>query len=168
MEYNKLLELIKTVSESNISNFKYEEGNLKIAMSTELGEDGGFKTISNADKKDSCEETVVKTVANEVKTDSIFTEEKKVEDSIVNIKVPKDAANTVNSPLVGTFYTSPTENGEPFVKIGDTVKKGQTVAIVEAMKLMNEIESEYDGVISEVYVTNGQSVEYGQPLFAIA
>ena len=65
------------------------------------------------------------------------------------------------------FYAAPSEDAQPFVKVGDTVKKGQTLAIVEAMKLMNEIESEFDGEIAEILVENGQPVEYGQPLFRI-
>ena len=79
----------------------------------------------------------------------------------------KPEGDIVESPLVGTFYAAPSEDAAPFVSVGDTVKKGQTLAIVEAMKLMNEIESEYDGTIAEIYVENGQAVEYGQPLFRI-
>ena len=75
--------------------------------------------------------------------------------------------NVVKSPLVGTFYAAPSEDAQPFVKVGDTVKKGQTLAIVEAMKLMNEIESEFDGVVTEILVENEDNVEYGQPLFRI-
>ena len=77
------------------------------------------------------------------------------------------AGELVKSPLVGTFYAAPSEDAEPFVKVGDTVKKGQTLAIVEAMKLMNEIESEYDGVVTEILVNNEETVEFGQPLFRI-
>ena len=68
---------------------------------------------------------------------------------------------------MGTFYAASSDEAEPFVKVGDLVKKGQTLAIVEAMKLMNEIESEYDGIVTEICVTNEDSVEYGQPLFRI-
>ena len=75
--------------------------------------------------------------------------------------------NVVKSPLVGTFYAAPSEDAQPFVKVGDTVKKGHTLAIVEAMKLMNEIESEFDGVVTEILVENEDNVEYGQPLFRI-
>ena len=75
--------------------------------------------------------------------------------------------NIVKSPLVGTFYAAPSEDADPFVKIGDKVKKGQVLAIVEAMKLMNDIESDFDGEIAEIYVESGQPVEYGQPLFCI-
>ena len=73
----------------------------------------------------------------------------------------------ITSPLVGTFYSASSPDAEPFVKEGDTVKKGQVLGIIEAMKLMNEIESEYDGVIEAVLVGNEEVVEYGQPLFRI-
>ncbi len=73
----------------------------------------------------------------------------------------------IKSPLVGTFYAAPAEDAKPFVNVGDEVKKGQVLAIVEAMKLMNEIESDFDGKIVEILVENGDNVEYGQPLFRI-
>lgn len=71
------------------------------------------------------------------------------------------------SPMVGTFYTSPSEDAEPFVCIGDTIQKGQTVGIVEAMKLMNEIEAECTGMVEEILVRNEQMVEFGQPLMRV-
>ena len=74
---------------------------------------------------------------------------------------------SVKSPIVGVFYAAPAENADPYVVAGDSVKKGQTLCIVEAMKLMNEITAEEDGVISEVCVTNGQVVEYGTELFRV-
>ena len=74
---------------------------------------------------------------------------------------------SVTSPIVGLFYAAPAENAEPYVSLGDRVKKGQTLCIVEAMKLMNEISAEADGVIAEICVTNGQMVEYGTELFRI-
>jgi acetyl-CoA carboxylase biotin carboxyl carrier protein len=74
---------------------------------------------------------------------------------------------TVTSPIVGTFYRAPSPEASPFVEVGTKVKKGQVLCIVEAMKLMNEIESEADGIIIKVLVENGQPVEYGEPLFLI-
>ena len=74
---------------------------------------------------------------------------------------------SVKSPIVGVFYVAPAENADPYVVAGDSVKKGQTLCIVEAMKLMNEITAEEDGVIEEVCVTNGQVMEYGTELFRI-
>ena len=79
---------------------------------------------------------------------------------------PKDGIS-VKSPIVGVFYAAPAENADQYVKVGDTVKKGQTLCIIEAMKLMNEITAEDDGVIAEICVTNGQVVEYGTELFRI-
>jgi acetyl-CoA carboxylase biotin carboxyl carrier protein len=73
----------------------------------------------------------------------------------------------VKSPIVGTFYRSPEPGAASFVEIGTTVKKGQVLCIIEAMKLMNEIDSEYDGEIVNIYVENGQPVQYGERLFAI-
>ena len=79
----------------------------------------------------------------------------------------KQEGIVIESPMVGTFYVAPSQDAEPFVKVGDHVKKGQTVGIVEAMKLMNEIEAECDGIVTEILVKNEQMVEYGQPLVRI-
>ena len=73
----------------------------------------------------------------------------------------------VNSPFVGTFYRSPNPDSDPFVSVGDRVKKGQTVCIIEAMKLMNELEAECDGVVEAILVENGSPVEHGQPVISI-
>jgi acetyl-CoA carboxylase biotin carboxyl carrier protein len=73
----------------------------------------------------------------------------------------------VTSPMVGTFYRAPSPGADPFVQVGDSVKEGQTICIIEAMKLLNEIESDQTGVVKEILVENGQAVEYGQPLFVI-
>lgn len=74
---------------------------------------------------------------------------------------------SVTSPIVGVFYAAPAENAEPYVKVGDPVSKGQMLCIIEAMKLMNEIASDYEGTIAEICVTDGQVVEYGTELFRI-
>jgi acetyl-CoA carboxylase biotin carboxyl carrier protein len=73
----------------------------------------------------------------------------------------------VKSPIVGTFYRAPEPTAKAFVSVGDTVRKGDVLCIIEAMKLMNEIDSEYDGEVTSVYVENGQAVQYGERLFAI-
>lgn len=139
MEYKELLELIKTVSDSNIVDFKYEQGDTKIVMCSG--------------------ETQVQPSKAVVVQEEVAMPEKK--------ETARLEGNLVKSPLVGTFYAAPAEGADAFVKVGDLVKKGQTLAIVEAMKLMNEIESDYDGVVSEIFVENGNMVEYGQPLFSI-
>ncbi len=80
---------------------------------------------------------------------------------------PKVEGQTVTSPMVGTFYRAPNPGAEPFVKVGDHVEVGQTLCIIEAMKLLNEIEAEYSGTVKEICVENAQPVEFGQPLFII-
>jgi acetyl-CoA carboxylase biotin carboxyl carrier protein len=80
---------------------------------------------------------------------------------------PEDGAHIVTSPIVGTFYRAPAPDADPFVDVGSRVKKGQVLCIIEAMKLMNEIESDVDGVVQKIYPQNAQAVEYGEPLFAV-
>jgi acetyl-CoA carboxylase biotin carboxyl carrier protein len=80
---------------------------------------------------------------------------------------PEEQLHLIKSPIVGTFYGSPSPGAAPFVSPGDRIEKGQVVGIVEAMKLMNEIEADASGEIVKVFVTNGQAIEYGQPLFSV-
>lgn len=79
-----------------------------------------------------------------------------------------DEGHAVKSPMVGTFYRSPSPDAKPFVEVGDTVAVGDTLCIIEAMKLLNEIESDKAGVVKKILVDNGQAIEYGEPLFIIA
>jgi acetyl-CoA carboxylase, biotin carboxyl carrier protein len=84
----------------------------------------------------------------------------------VEVKEEKNI-HIVKSPIVGTFYRAPAPGAKPFVEVGSRVKKGDVLCIIEAMKIMNEIKSDVDGVVEEILVENGQPVEYGQPLFKI-
>ena len=150
MEFENLLTLIKTVSDSELTDFDYEENGTRIRLK----------------KK---KETVVVTGASaDVPTAPLAAAQAAIQNSEAVADADSEPEGTiVKSPLVGTFYAAPAEDAAPFVSVGDLVKKGQTLAIVEAMKLMNEIESDFDGKVVEVYVENGQAVEYGQPLFRI-
>lgn len=164
MEFEKIIQLIKTVSDSNLTQFAMEEGNLKISMKTnkqtkviaapmmapapgpDMGPAAGGPVIQ-----------AVQAQAGPLQTEVSFQEAGETALS----------GNVVKSPLVGTFYNAPSPDAETFVKVGDTVKKGQVLGIVEAMKLMNEIESEFDGTVEQILVENEEVVEYGQPLFVI-
>ena len=155
MDYQHILELVKEVSKAGLTNFEYTEGNIRIAMSCPQPE-----------------EKIVVPASNLVLKEAAGAGANTVETAVPAQQEPEQIAeekggNVVKSPLVGTFYAAPSEDAQPFVKVGDTVKKGQTLAIVEAMKLMNEIESEFDGVVTEILVENEDNVEYGQPLFRI-
>ncbi|MGB5966015.1 MAG: acetyl-CoA carboxylase biotin carboxyl carrier protein [Sulfurimonadaceae bacterium] len=77
------------------------------------------------------------------------------------------SGDTIDSPMVGTYYAAPSPDSAPFIKVGDTVKKGQAVAVLEAMKIMNELEAEFDCKIVEILVKDGQAVEYDMPLFVV-
>ena len=155
MEYQQILELVKEVSKAGLTNFEYTEGNIRIAMSCPQPEEKIVVPASNLVLQEAAGAgaNTVETAAPAQQEPEQIAEEK--------------GGNVVKSPLVGTFYAAPSEDAQPFVKVGDTVKKGQTLAIVEAMKLMNEIESEFDGVVTEILVENEDNVEYGQPLFRI-
>lgn len=155
MNFDQVLELVKVVSDSELTAFQYEEGNQKITMQAGGVLQNDFAPANN--------HTAIMAETNPAQAP--FAQEKA--DAEKESGISKNG-NLVTSPLVGRFYAAPAEDAEAFVKVGDTVKKGQTLAIVEAMKLMNEIESEYDGVITEILADNGQGVEYGQPLFRIA
>lgn len=154
MEFENLLKLIKAVSDSSLTEFKYETEDVEIKMGKGQKTSGAVVVQSTVPKEmmpaaaaqpmqDQASGAVLAETGNEV------------------------SGKYVTSPLVGTFYTAPAEDADNFVEIGDKVKKGQVLAIIEAMKLMNEIESEFDGEIAEVLVENGEAVEYGQPLFRI-
>lgn len=82
-------------------------------------------------------------------------------------EAPAVSGNTVKSPIVGTFYAAPSPDKPPFVKVGDSVNKGDVIMIIESMKLMNEIKSEFDGTVKEILVSDGQAVEYDQPIMII-
>lgn len=156
MEFENLIKLIDTVSASELTGFKYEEKGLKLQMSKG---DGEVKVVAAP----AAPLPAAPLPAGPVSVPVAGAPAPLKEEAEEAAKPGK----VVESPLVGTFYAAPAEDAEPFVTVGSAVKKGQTLAIVEAMKLMNEIESDYDGTVAEILVENGQPVEYGQPLFRI-
>ena len=154
MEFENLLTLIKTVSDSELTDFDYEENGTRIRLKKKKETVVVSGTSSNVPVMGLKN---IQTVENDAAVNTANTQADNSEPEGMIVK----------SPLVGTFYAAPAEDADPFVSVGDPVKKGQTLAIVEAMKLMNEIESDFDGKVAEIYVENGQAVEYGQPLFRI-
>ena len=142
MEYEKIKQLIEEMGNSKLTavDIEFPDGT-KISM-----------------KKDKMQERIIQntsiikndTIENQIKED---TAEKK--------------GNIIKSPMVGTFYLKPSPTAEPYIEIGKEVKKGDVLCIIEAMKLMNEIESEYTGKVTEILVKDGEAVEYGTPLLRI-
>lgn len=160
MDVEQLMKLIDKVSESDLTGFKYEENGVKLQLSKKENLVAGTTVAVPVSAPEAAK--AVGMAADTFEGVEAGTQEK--QESIGEVP----AGNVVKAPLVGTFYAAPAEDAEPFIQVGDSVKKGQSVAIIEAMKLMNEIESDYDGTVAEILVKNGQPVEYGQPLFRIA
>ena len=158
MEFEHLVKLIEAVSNSELTGFKYEENGIKLNIQKEKVQTICGGAAVTAPTAAFAAAPVVSAAAPSVVSGSESTEN----------TAEEKPGRLIKSPLVGTFYVAPAEDADPFVAVGDTVKKGQTIAIVEAMKLMNDIESDFDGVIQEVLVSNGEVVEYGQPLFRVS
>ena len=138
MDLEKIEQLVKIIEKSSMLEFSYTEDNVDIFMSR-----NGVAAAPTG-------EVTVVTTAPVTKTEEVAEEE-----------------SYICSPIVGTFYAASSPDAKPYVAVGDVVKTGQAVCILEAMKLMNAIESEFDCEIEAVLVSNEQKVEYGQPLFRI-
>lgn len=155
MDVENILKLINAVSESELTEFNYDEGELHLKLSKKQKQ-----VVVQAEAP----VMAAPQTATEVPAAGATLTAQSATSQDVQ---PEYSGEEVKSPLVGTFYSAPSPDDASFVKVGDTVKKGQTLGIVEAMKLMNEIESEYDGVVQAILVENEEIVEYGQPLFVI-
>ncbi len=158
MKVEQVLQLIQAVSDSELTEFKYEEDGVKLSLK---------KTEGKIVQVQAPAVIPAASVAPAPAAAAPAAAPAAAEVSAPEAADALPAGNVVKSPLVGTFYAAPAEDAEPFVKVGDSVKEGQVLAIVEAMKLMNEIESDFTGTVAEILVENGQAVEYGQPLFVI-
>ena len=142
MEYEKIKQLIEEMGNSKLTaiDIEFPDGT-KISM-----------------KKDKMQEKIIQNTP--------IVENNTIENQIKEDKNEKKG-NIIKSPMVGTFYLKPSPTAEPYIEIGKEIKKGDVLCIIEAMKLMNEIESEYTGKVTEILVKDGEAVEYGTPLLRI-
>lgn len=144
MEYEKIKQLMDDMGNSKLSSIDIDfPDGTKISMKKNENVEIPTKTIIASSQETKKKESELEQLSNENKE------------------------NLVKSPMVGTFYIKPNPNADPYVEVGKKVKKGDVLCIIEAMKLMNEIESEFDGEIAEIFVKDGEAVEYGKPLFKI-
>jgi acetyl-CoA carboxylase biotin carboxyl carrier protein len=155
MNQKELRELIQFLREENIAEFELERGDVKVRIKRSVpgapaAPDAHYFAVHAAPP--AAQESVPPSIAPPPPKET---------------QRPAESLHLVRSPIVGTFYESPSPGSPPFVKPGDAVEAGQVLCIVEAMKLMNEIESDVAGEIVEKLVSNGQPIEYGQELFAI-
>jgi acetyl-CoA carboxylase biotin carboxyl carrier protein len=149
MDFKEIKELIRVFDKSALNKLKVKDGEFEISMQT--GFEGG---------------TVVSTGVTAVATAPVAV----AAPVVVAAEAAAPAAitgDTIDSPMIGTYYGSPSPEAPAFIKVGDTVKKGQTLCILEAMKIMNEVEAEFDCKIVEMLVTDGDPVEYDMPIFVV-
>jgi acetyl-CoA carboxylase biotin carboxyl carrier protein len=159
-EFGQIEQLLNFMSEHNLEEFEYSRGDLRIRLKKP-----GVQTVVAAPRM--AEIIVPGAVATPTHFESAaLSAAGSSAEAPVETRGGEDV-HLVKSPIVGTYYSSPSPGTEEFVKIGGHVDVGQTLCIVEAMKLMNEIESEVSGEVLRIFVENGQPVEYGQPLFGI-
>ncbi|RMF64439.1 MAG: acetyl-CoA carboxylase biotin carboxyl carrier protein [Calditrichaeota bacterium] len=157
MKEDEIRRLIKIVEESNIGELEISRWGQTIRISKSVS-NSGYGTNSNA----------VQTLSPPpAHAETAVAGEKKEEAGGEAKALAASNAVEVKSPMVGTFYRAPAPDADPYVEVNQKVTKGQVLCIIEAMKLMNEIESEYDGRIVDILVENAQPVEYNQPLFLI-
>ncbi|MFM1827714.1 MAG: acetyl-CoA carboxylase, biotin carboxyl carrier protein [Pseudomonadota bacterium] len=164
MDLRKLKTLIDLVAESNIAELEITEGEGKVRIVKSSPSPAPIAVHPMAYSPASA----VGMPAAAPQPQASPTATPSVADSEGIGGVDERAANSISSPMVGTFYRASSPGGEPFVSVGDTVTVGQTLCVIEAMKLMNEVPSDRAGVVREILVENGQAVEFGQVLFVIA
>jgi acetyl-CoA carboxylase biotin carboxyl carrier protein len=152
MDFKDIKELIRVFDKSELNKLKVKEGEFEISM--QRGFEGVVTTVSAAPAVAAPVAAVSAPVAtlNVASTETATTAK---------------SGDMINSPMVGTFYSSPSPESPAFVNVGDTVKKGQTLCILEAMKIMNEVEAEFDCKILEILVKDGSPVEYDMPIFVV-
>lgn len=152
MELEQIAELIDRVSASELDSFCLEQNGMRLSLK------------KKQPRKQTDPETQGTLVQLQKQSES--PQEQPKQTPSVEL-IGTEHTKTIVSPLVGIFYAAPAEDAEPFVQEGDGIEKGQTLGIVEAMKLMNELESDYCGTVKQILVSNGEMVEYGQPLFIV-
>lgn len=151
MDLRKLKKLIDLVQDSGIAELEITEGEEKVRITSVMA---GSQTIYAA-----APQMMAPAMAAPAAPAPVV--------AAPAAEPAEPEGNTVKSPMVGTFYRTPSPNAKPFVEVGQSVKVGDTLCIIEAMKLMNEIESDVAGVVKAILIENGQPVEYGEPLFII-
>ena len=158
MKIDEIILLMEAVNKNNIDEVEYVSSN---------GEKIAIRKNQTAFIKTSNGPSPNQNELSNVVSSNTFSQNLNAENAVPKAIEDIRSDKVITSPLVGTFYLAASPKEEPFVKVGDSIKKGQIVGIIEAMKLMNEVESEFDGVIKEILIGNEEVVEYGQPLFRV-
>ena len=166
MKVEQVLQLIQAVSDSELTEFKYEEDGVELSLKKTGDKIVQVQAPAVAPAVVQAAPAVIPAPAP-VPAAPAPAAEAPAAGGAAGAEEELPAGNIVKSPLVGTFYAAPAEDAEPFVKVGDTVKKGDVLFIIESMKLMNEVNSEVDGVVTKILVEDGQGVEFHQPILIV-
>ena len=160
LNLDEVRELTELFSEHGLTDFEFENADIRIRLS---------RTPSAAPPATHAAPTPLTNAATAQTAPAASAQQQSEQQpaKAETTAAPEEELHIITSPIVGTFYRSPSPDAEPFVKVGSHVEVGTVVCIIEAMKLMNEIESDGVGTIGKIYVENGQPVEYGQPLFGV-
>jgi acetyl-CoA carboxylase biotin carboxyl carrier protein len=165
IDLDQLERLLSFMSEHGLEEFEYAHGDLRIRLKKATAPSSSAPSRAfPAASESSAPAMPTRTEATRAESAAAVVSEASAAPPPA---VPADDLHVIKSPIVGTFYSAPNPESGPFVKVGDTVQAGQTVCIIEAMKLMNEIEADISGEVARIMVENGQPVEYGEPLFAL-
>ena len=159
MKFQEILELIDKVAERGIHSVEIEQSGTKIKIE---GKGSQPQVIHVGEMKSESAPSIALSPSL-----SALPELSKAEQKAKDEEESEAGLHIITSPIVGTYYRSPSPESSPFVNVGDKISKGKVLCIIEAMKLMNEIESDIDGVVAKIYPQNGQPVEYGEKLFAV-
>jgi acetyl-CoA carboxylase biotin carboxyl carrier protein len=158
LNLDEIKELIKIIDEKQFNEFELQRGSFRLRL-----QKGINKIPMEPGSRDAADTTAPADIGNYEPAPVTVTRQT----SAAAAPVQEEELHIVTSPIVGTFYRAPSPTSEPFVKLGDQVEEGMILCIIEAMKLMNEIQSDASGTITKIFTENGQPVEYGQPLFGI-
>ena len=140
MDFEEILELIEAIDKSTLTKFSFKEGDTKIKIEKNRGETAYTQSV-------------------------LQNEDLEIKDDVE--KIESDNFEHIKSPLIGTFYNSPSPEEEPYISIGDKISKDQVIGIIEVMKVMNEVKCNYNGIVEDILINNNDTVEYGQSLIKI-
>ena len=156
MDLNLIKRLVKIVDTSGVTDLEIEQDGVKIKIAKKIRNSGAVSTMQIPETE---VQRAIPSAQLQNKTEATF-------EPVIEEKIPQNV-HEIRSPIVGTFYRAPSPDDDPFVQVGAEVSPGMVLCIVEAMKLMNEIEADVDGKIVKILAENGKPVEYNQPLFLI-
>ena len=161
MDIRKVKKLIEMLEESNLNEIEIKEGEEAVKLVKSNPIPGNFISSTTPIISEPTQQSLIANQSAPSPEETVIQEISQTSDVL-------ESGNKMNSPMVGTFYSAPNPESEPFVKVGDQINEGDVLCIIEAMKMMNEVKSEFSGIVKQVLVDNAEPVEFDQTLFIIS